>query len=363
MDKSKNLYAVIMAGGVGERFWPQSRQHIPKQFLKILGSRTLIQKTVERIAPLIPMERVWVVSNQKHESLIRSQLPKLKKNQILLEPFGKNTAPCIGLAVAFLNKIDPEGIMVVLPADHLIRDEKEFLKMLKAAADIADQEESLVTLGIKPEEPETGYGYIHFGKPIKKGANTPFFHVQKFVEKPTLQKAKAYLKDGHYLWNSGMFVWRVKTILKAFQEHLPQVYEPLEEFKKAIGTRGEKKAILKMYEAVPKVSIDYGVMEKAASILVGSGDFGWDDLGAWPGLERHLKKDNQGNVARGAFVSVDADNSIVLSQDGIVALLGVKNLVVVKTKDAVLVMGKDRAQDVKAVLEKMKGCAEYKKYL
>lgn len=358
-----NIYGVIMAGGVGERFWPESRQNLPKQFLKIVGSKTMIQETVRRISPLIPLKRVLIVSNLNHASLIRAQLPDLKKNQILLEPYGRNTAPCIGLAAVFLNKYDPDAVMAVLPSDHVIGETKKFLDLIRRSCEIASKEKCLITLGMKPISPETGYGYIQLGKPYSDGKRGRFFCVKKFFEKPNLKKAQAFVKDGHYLWNSGMFIWKTRTILEAMRVHLPELYNELQAVEKHLGTSRQAKAILRMYERVSKISIDYGVMEKAQNVLVGLGDFIWDDVGSWSSLEHHHEKDSKGNVVLGNHVHLETKDSIVISRSGIVATLGVKNLMIIHLPDAVLVMDKNKAQDVKGLVEILKAHEEYRKYL
>ncbi|MBI1871406.1 MAG: mannose-1-phosphate guanylyltransferase [Chlamydiae bacterium] len=360
---SISLYAVIMAGGVGERFWPMSRQSFPKQFLNMLGNHTMIQETVNRLTPLISSKKVFIVSNKTQRNLIQSQLPKLNQSQIILEPIGKNTAPCIGLAASLLDKINPEAVMVVLPSDHVIPDQKRFLEILKDSAEVALKTEGLVTIGMKPTEPETGYGYIHFEKVFSSKGVTKFFQVRRFVEKPDQRHARAYLKDGHYLWNSGMFIWKVKTILDAFKTHLPEIDQELKRVQSSLGTPRQEKAIREMYSRVPKISIDYGIMEKAKNIFVALGDFGWDDVGSWSSLERHFKKDSGGNVVLGDCVGVDYKNSIVISRHGITGMVGVKNLIVVQTQDAVLIIDKSRAQDVKMLVDQMKARQEYHKYL
>lgn len=352
-----------MAGGVGERFWPASRKHLPKQFLNIVGAKTLIQKTVDRIGPLVPTDRVLIVSNQTQAPLIYAQLPALKKHQVLLEPCGKNTAPCIGLAAAFLNQLDPEGIMLVLPADHVIGEESKFLQVIQEAAQLAHHRKSLVTIGIKPHGPETGYGYIQVKEPLSGANGVQFYRVERFVEKPDRSTAEQFLKHGGYLWNSGMFVWTVQDILASLELHLPLVYDELVKLQKHIGKASQEDAIQKMYEIVPKLSIDYGVLEKAKNIIVAEGNFDWDDVGSWSSLERHFKKDSRGNVVSGSHVSTDTQDTIVISQQGIVATAGVKDLIIVHTKDAVLVLEKSRAQDVKKLLELMKENGKFKDYL
>lgn len=360
----KHIYACIMAGGVGERFWPESRRHLPKQFLNIVGDTTLIQATIERITPVISRDHILVVSNQNQAPLIEKQLPFLKKDQVLLEPRGRNTAPCIGLAAAALMKKDPKSVMVVLPSDHVIKNPTPFLRVIHDAAEVAKQTGDLVTLGIQPTGPETGYGYIHWGESRPLGGKTKFYAVKNFVEKPSQAKAQDFLKDGHYLWNSGMFIWSAKAILEAIEHHLPELFKELKNVESHLGQQTQADAILKMYEKVESVSIDYGVMEKAKNILVALGDFEWDDVGAWPSVERHFKKDGQENIFVGNHVDLGSESTIVMNRhEGMVATLGLKNVVIVRTGDAVLIMDKARAQEVKGLLELMKNHSEHQKYL
>jgi mannose-1-phosphate guanylyltransferase len=267
------------------------------------------------------------------------------------------------LAAAFLNKFDPDAVMVVLPSDHVIGETKKFLNLIRRSCEIANSEECLITLGMKPHSPETGYGYIQLGKSYSNGKLGEFFYVKKFFEKPNLKKAEAFVKNGQYLWNSGMFIWKAKAILDAIRIHLPELHKELQIVQKHLGTSGQSKAILKMYERVTKISIDYGIMEKAQNVLVGLGNFVWDDVGSWSSLERHYKKDSKGNVVLGNHVHLATEDCIVIGRSGIVATLGVKSLMIIHLPDAVLVMDKDKAQDVKGIVEILKAHEKYRKYL
>jgi len=358
-----NLYGVIMAGGVGERFWPLSRNTSPKQFLSMNGGKTLIQETVHRLTPLIPAERMLIVSNRAQEKLLKTQLPEFKTTQFALEPVGRNTAPCIALAAVMIHQVDPQGVMLVVPADHVIGKPENYLKLIENAARIASEKDCLLTIGIKPASPETGYGYIHCGEKLHYELNNAFFKVKRFVEKPDLNTAKSYLESGEYLWNSGMFVWKVSAILEAFKKHLPEIYEQAVQIIPDLSSSRREGAIEKMYANVSKISIDYGIMEKAENIVVGVGDFIWDDVGSWSSLERQLAQDADGNSISGNHIGSETQNCIVVNRTGMVGTLGIKNLIIVTTPDAVLIIDKNRAQDVKTLVELMKKKEEFKKFL
>ena len=358
-----NLYGVIMAGGVGERFWPLSRTSSPKQFLSMNGGKSLIQETVHRLTPLIPVERMLIVSNQAQGELLRTQLPDFKNNQFALEPVGRNTAPCIALAAVMIHEWDPNGIMLVVPSDHVIGKVHQYLELIENAARLAEEKDYLLTIGIKPSSAETGYGYIHCGNKLDQKAKNTFFKVKRFVEKPDLKTAESYLESGEYLWNSGMFVWKASSILEAFKKYLPEIYHQAMQAAPDLSSPRRQHAIEKMYANVPKVSIDYGVMEKAENIVVGLGDFEWDDVGSWSSLERHLTQDSNGNSISGNHVGVETENCIVVNRTGMVGTLGIKDLIIVTTADAVLIIDKNRAQDVKTLVELMKKKEEFKKFL
>jgi mannose-1-phosphate guanylyltransferase len=358
-----NLYGVIMAGGVGERFWPLSRNSSPKQFLSMNGGKTLIQETVQRLTPLIPIEKMLIVSNQAQGELLRTQLPDFKNHQFALEPVGRNTAPCIALAAVMIHQMDPEGTMLVVPSDHVIGKPDEYLELIKNAARLAGEKDCLLTIGIKPSLPETGYGYIHCGDKLEYKSQNAFFKVKRFVEKPDLRTAESYLESGEYLWNSGMFVWKVSSILKAFEKYLPEIYQQAMQILPDLLSSRRQSAIERMYASVPKISIDYGVMEKAENIVVGLGDFVWDDVGSWSSLERQLAQDANGNSVSGNHVGTETENCIIINRTGMIGTLGVKDLIIVTTPDAVLVIDKNRAQDVKTLVELMKKKEEFKKFL
>jgi mannose-1-phosphate guanylyltransferase len=347
------MYAVIMAGGKGTRFWPKSREKMPKHLLDIVCARTIIQETIERIAPLIPEENILIVTGQSHADELMRQVPRIPQENIIIEPLGRNTAPCIGLAALHIKRKSPHDVMVVLPADHLITDVLRFRHLLSTACDMANSGAYLITIGIRPTSPETGYGYIELGSLQAKVKGTDVFAVKSVREKPALKQAKAFLKKGGFYWNSGMFVWNVDTILEAIERWLPQIHDGLLHIESAIGTDGEKEALRRVYQTIPSISIDYGVMEKADNILLIEGDFGWSDMGSWDALWEVSDKDENGNAAnfRDLFVGVDARNSLIHSPRKLVALLGVEDLIVVDTEDSLLICKRGSSQDVKKVVE------------
>jgi len=345
------MFALIMAGGSGTRFWPKSREKHPKQFLKIIGEKTLIENTVERLSPLIPNDRTFIVSTDEQKSKIHKLLPDIPDPNYIIEPKGKNTAPCIGLSALFMERIDPEAVMVVLPSDHLITDEKLFHDTLRAGAKVAAETQSLVTIGIEPTYPSTGYGYIQFHQELQALESVKVFKVKTFAEKPNLETAKRFLQSGDFLWNSGMFLWQVKTILKEIEEHMPHLYDGLVEIRKAMGTSRAAEVIQRVYCQIKSISIDYGVMENARDVVVLQGRFGWNDLGSWDEVYNLHGKDGNGNVLFGEHILKEAKGCFVDAPNKCVALLGVEDLVVVDTEDALLICPKERAQEVKEVVE------------
>lgn len=346
--------ALIMAGGRGERFWPKSRKRMPKQFLSLTDDgKTMIQHTVERILPIVDLEDVYIVTNRDYLPLVQEQLPNLPQANILCEPVGRNTAPCIGLGAMHIARKYDDAVMVVLPSDHLIKYNTIFLNTLNDAAEIAEQGENLVTLGITPDYPETGYGYIKFNPDETLGRA---FAVDRFVEKPDLETAKTYLATEQYLWNSGMFIWKVSTILKNLEQYLPETYAGLLKIKNAIGTEEERSVLEQEFEAFRSESIDYGIMEKAQHIYTLAGSFGWDDVGSWLAVERIRQSNEFGNVITGNAITVDTKNTIIQGDKKLIATVGIENLIVVDTEDALLICEKDSAGNIKKVLENLKIC-------
>lgn len=341
------LYAVIIAGGSGTRFWPESRKRRPKQLLRIASDRSLLRATVERVLGLVPMERIMIVTIEEQSAQIREEVPELGQSSIVIEPYGRNTAPCIALAAFKLAAQDPEAVMLVLPADHIIGDVPEFLECAKFGADIARGHGVLVTFGIQPTRPETGYGYIKIGEKAFGIGDRAAHRVDRFVEKPDRATAEQYLASGDYLWNSGMFLWSVSTILEAFKEHLPDVYERLHAISGFLNAEGEREAVRRIYSELPNVSIDNGIMEVAQNVAVIPLNVPWNDVGSWPALHDVWGADASGNSGRGDFVQIGSSKCVVSAGSRLVALVGVNNLIVVDTPDAVLVCHKDSAQDIK----------------
>ena len=346
--------ALIMAGGRGERFWPKSRKSLPKQFLSLTDDgKTMIQLTVERILPLVKMEDIYISTNRDYKELVRQQLPEIPEENILCEPVGRNTAPCIGLGAVHMRRKYEDAVMYVLPSDHLIKYTSIFLSTLTDAGEVAEQGENLVTLGITPDCPETGYGYIKFLPDQMLGRA---FEVDRFVEKPDLETAKEYVASEQYLWNSGMFIWKVSTILKNLETYLPETYQGLNRIADAIGTEEEELVLEKEFSAFQSESIDYGIMEKAKNIYILSGSFGWDDVGSWLAVGRIKKSNEFGNVINGNAVTVDTKNCIIQGGKKLIATVGIEDIIVVDTEDALLICEKDSAGNIKKVLENLKIC-------
>ncbi|MBI4523731.1 MAG: mannose-1-phosphate guanylyltransferase [Deltaproteobacteria bacterium] len=370
--KTRN-YAVIMAGGKGVRFWPLSRPQKPKQLLKIFSQKTLIKETIERIRPLFRRRQILVVTAADHSDPLRDELKNiLPKSNFIVEPQGNNTAPCLGLAAAELAGRDPNAIMTVLPADHWISDRASFCRTLKAAANVAGQYEALVTIGVKPAYPETGYGYILKGKKTDGPAGVESYRVQGFKEKPTEEVARRLIRSG-CLWNSGIFAWRVSTFLTLLHRFLPSVFGSLMRIQRAAGNSSIASpdprllAVLRReYKMMPNISIDHGVLERAGAegkVMMLQAAFGWSDVGSWAAVHQMLPKDKSGNAGVGKWVGFRSRDCLVYSPDRMVALLGVTGMVVVDTADALLVAPVERAQEVKDLVEelKRKGFVRYTK--
>lgn len=357
------MYAVIMAGGKGTRFWPKSRERMPKHLLDIVSERTIIQETIDRILPLIPAENILIVTGLSHADELMKQAPQIPEENIIIEPVGRNTAPCIGLAALHIKRKSPDAVMVVLPADHLINDAAQFRHLLSIAAEMAGCGDCLLTIGIKPTSPETGYGYIEQGALNATVKGEDIYEVKSVREKPALEQAKAFLEKGGFYWNSGMFIWRVDAILRAIEQWLPDIHEGLLRIEKSIGTDREKEIVDRVYRDIKPVSIDYGVMEKADNVLLIRGAFGWSDMGSWDSLWEVSEKDENGNAAHvsGLFVGVEAKNTLIHSPRKLVALVGVEDLIVVETEDSLLICKRGRSQDVKKVVESLevKNMKEY----
>jgi mannose-1-phosphate guanylyltransferase len=347
---SAMMYAVILAGGSGTRFWPWSRQARPKQLLNILGGSSMLRQTVERIRPLVPWERIVVVAGERLEDGVRKDLPELPSENLLLEPVGRNTAPAIGLAAAVLRKTDPSAVMAVLPADHTIQQKERLLELLSMGEAIVEDHPRLITLGITPTRPETGYGYIEQGEPFSEGV----YRVARFTEKPDRKTAEEFLATGRFAWNSGMFIWKAADILAALERFSPNLYRGLTTIEADLGTEKQHDTLRRVYGEFKGESIDYAVMEKSKDILVIPADLGWSDVGCWSALEEVLAKNGQGNIVQGDALLVDTRDSIFCSSGRIIAAVGVDDLIVVETGDALLVCRKDKVQDVRKIVELLK---------
>ncbi len=342
--------AVIMAGGRGERFWPKSRNSCPKQFLSLTADGdTMIQKTVKRLLPLVDISDIYIVTNAAYTSLVSEQLPDIPKENILAEPAARNTAPCIAFAAAVINKKYDDAVMMVLPSDHLIGLEDLYIHTLKKAVKVAEQGQNLVTIGITPEYPETGYGYINFGDE-QDGA----YMVERFVEKPDLPTAEKYLASGKYLWNSGMFVWKLSSIMANIKSLMPDIYEGAVKIGDAFGTPQFSDVLIKEFTAFRSESVDFGIMEKAENIYTIPGSFGWDDVGSWLAVERINKTDSAKNYIEGNVISVGSEHTTICGGKRLIAAVGLEDIIIVDTDDAVLVCSKNSTQDVKKVITQLK---------
>jgi mannose-1-phosphate guanylyltransferase len=343
------LCALIMAGGKGERFWPLSTDEKPKQFLKLLGEETMIQMTVNRLRDLISIERIFVVTGERYTSLVTDQLSELPKENIIAEPTGKNTAPCITLAAFQIEKQYKDSTIVVLPSDHLIRNEEEFRNVIAAADSfIEENQDSIVTLGMKPDRPETGYGYIKTDKTNSIVNGLKIKNVDMFVEKPNQEKAEEYLEDENFLWNGGMFVWKAKNILRLTEKYLKNTYEVLKEITCSLEEEYEDK-LKSNYDLVDSVSIDYAIMEKAKDIYVIPSEFGWDDVGTWYSVERYRDKDENNNVCVGNIININSKNNIIVGKNKPVIISGLDDIFVVESDDVILIGKKDDIKDIKKI--------------
>jgi len=371
------FYAVILAGGAGTRLWPHSRRRKPKQFLDIASGKTLLQETLLRIEELIPAERTFVVTSAAFARLIREQLPALPACNILVEPAGRGTAPCIGLSALHLRRRDAECVMASLNSDHVIRDAAGFRQALQAAYDMACRG-YLVTLGIQPDSPHTGYGYIQQGELLvtwdppqspqqegqapaeaapaeRMGGGLPVYRVKRFKEKPDLETARQFLASGDHLWNSGIFIWKVSTLMDAMQRHMPVLYSQLEAIDRALGAPQEAEVMAKVWQGVQNISVDVGLLEKADNVVVIPLQVGWNDVGSWAQLGEILPADDDGNIVLGAdHLGIDTTGSLIWGRgDRLIATIGLEDMVIVDTGDVLMVCPKSRAQDVKLIIDEL----------
>lgn len=348
---ANNQYCVIMAGGIGSRFWPKSRQTMPKQFLDILGTgKSFIRHTFERFAKLIPAENFLVVTNRKYKELVLEHIPELKENQILCEPIGRNTAPCIAYAAYMLQKLNPEAKMVVTPADHLILGEEEFRAIIGECMEFATKSNALVTVGIKPTRPDTGYGYIQVSD------NQPLSKVKCFTEKPNLELAQTFIRCGEFFWNSGIFIWSVKSIIEAFEKYLPEHHALFSALQPALGTDREAEAVEQVFSECRAISIDYGVMEKADNVYVRCGEFGWSDVGTWGSVYQHSRKDRYANAvpSEGCYLYDTRSSIVQLPKDKIAVISGLKEYIVVDTEDVLMICPRSEEQSIKKFIDEVK---------
>ena len=366
---TSNRYVIIMAGGRGERFWPVSRQQTPKQLIKLLGDTSFLQQAVERVLPLVPLENILIITNEVQAPEVRKQLPKLPKANVIAEPCGRDTCAAVTLGAAIVGARNTNAVMAVLPADHVIPEEKKFQQVLGDSLDLASRGQVIVTIGIKPTEPSTGYGYIRVGHPLPpphdvKPYKTAFFKAERFVEKPQYETALEYLTSGDYRWNAGMFVWSFVTITQGLEAHQPEMAAACRRWFDA-ATKGKlDKVLAKEYPEIKKISIDFALMEHAQNVVVADGTFAWDDLGAWNALNRHLKADAEGNCAVGDFIHVDGARNLIYDartkNRTPIAVVGLRDAILVQTDDAVLLAHRSQVQKVKELVKKLSELEKYK---
>lgn len=367
-------YAVILAGGYGERFWPASTSKRPKQLLSLLGDRTMLEMAVDRLAGLIPPERVIVLTSQDLVAPTIALSPDLPEQNIIGEPVRRDTAAAVALACAVIEARDPDAVFCVLTADHVMGDLELFRTTLRSGMALAASRSVLVTIGITPTEASTAFGYVEAGAVLAPAANSDsaqpaseteitFRSVTRFVEKPDLATAQEYVDSGNFSWNSGMFIWSAAVVAAAFAEHQPALANMIRNLRPVVDTEDFEQALASEFEPLEKISIDYALMEKASNIVMAEGGFAWDDVGSWPAVSDHMPNDDSGNVTTGGVVVLDASNNIVLSEGRLTAVIGVEDLIVVHAGDATLVCPKDRAQDVKKIVTELRANPEWKHLL
>ncbi len=359
--KKKDRYVVIMAGGSGERFWPVSRKSQPKQLIKLLSNRSLLQQTVDRVKPIFLLQNIIIITNASQLALVRKQLPDLPRGNIIGEPCGRDTCAAVALGIALVRSRTDCGIMAILPADHIITNKVKFRSVLLDSMCFASREKVLLTIGIKPEEPATGYGYIQVKRRsrdnISKSLKSTFFNVKKFIEKPSLVKAKRYLKSGDYRWNAGMFIWSCAAVEAEFKRQIPKLYAIIDRWSSIRSLTKLNSVLCNEYPKLDKISIDYAIMENAKKIICADGVFGWDDLGSWPALSRHIRSDNSGNSSVADFVQIDSFNNVIFDARTFnrtpITLVGINDSIVVQTDDATMIAAKSESQKIKQLVAKL----------
>ena len=343
-----------MAGGSGTRFWPRSRKAKPKQFLIIFEDESLIQSTVSRFASFIADENIFIVSNKSQQEVLEEQTSRLPKENLIYEPVGRNTLPAIGLAALHIAKNNRDGIMIVSPADHLIKNESLFQETIESAVKIAQEKDGIVTIGITPNAPATGYGYIEIGKEINIGQSIRSFEVSRFVEKPMLETAVQYLSSGKFFWNAGIFVFKVSVFLDAVAKYDPELYNGLLKIAETTGSEKYEETLNAVYPMLESISVDYGIMEKADNVFLVQGDFVWNDLGSWEQVYQYAEKNEDRNTSIGEVIFRETKNSYAWASDGLLAVIGLDSVIVVKENDMVLVCSRDRAEDIKQIVDEIK---------
>jgi len=349
-----NVYAILMAGGVGTRFWPRSRRKYPKQVLNIVNQETMIQATYKRVKGIVGESNIFIVTNYDQKDIIKENLPELKDNNYILEPFGRNTAPCIGLAAIHAMVRDPNSVMLVLPADHIIQDDKKFQEVSQLAIKFASENDALLTLGITPTFASTGYGYIQRGKEVAQVKGNQIFKVKTFAEKPNGDTARRFLESGDFFWNSGMFIWKTATILEELSEKLPEIYDGIMELKQYIDSPKYTEKADEIYRRIRGISIDYGVMQTSDRVYVIPTNIGWNDVGSWETVFEISEKDK--NKIAGDYedlLNVESSECYVYSPEKVIALVGMKNVLVVDTGDALLICKKSHSQKVKDIVDQL----------
>jgi mannose-1-phosphate guanylyltransferase len=367
---NKDRFVIIMAGGRGERFWPVSREKTPKQLIRLLGKESFLQMAVNRVLPVVPAKNVIVITNEAQAAEVRKQLPRLPAENIVAEPIGRDTCAAVTLGAALVGARSTTGVMAVLPADHVIPEEKKFQQVLSDCFDVASRGRAIATIGIQPTEPATGYGYIHSGDalPTPAGAKkykTIFHKVERFVEKPNYDKAVEYVNSGQYRWNAGMFIWSFVTITEGLQKHQPEMAEACHRWFDASSKGKLKRVLAKEYPEIKKISIDFALLEHAQNVVMAEGNFEWDDLGSWTALARHLKSDPEGNCAVADFIHVDAARNIIFDartkkNRTPIAIVGLRDSILVQTDDATMLAHKSQAQKIKEMVKKLAERKEYK---